>query len=128
MPPKRFDLDKARAALEIIRPLMEEIQAIRRSIHDRRPDLWPAMSRAAGNGGNRELSQLALEFDRLDELAHRILETGAEIKDLSVGLVDFRAWRQDHEVYLCWKYGEDDIHYWHEIESGFSGRQPIELF
>jgi hypothetical protein len=51
---------------------------------------------------------------------------GIKVKDLQVGLVDFPAWRDDHEVYLCWKYGEDDIQFWHEIEAGFAGRQPID--
>ena len=74
------------------------------------------------------MSQLAREFGRLDWLVHSILDTGAEIKDLDAGLIDFRALRQDHEVYLCWKYGEDKIRFWHEIDAGFAGRQPIEGF
>jgi len=124
----RFTVAEANAALKVIRPLIAEIQAIRADVLGRRPELWPAMERAAGNGGNAELSRLAQEFERLDNLVHAIIRTGAEIKDLSAGLIDFRAWRADHEVYLCWKAGEDDIRYWHEIEDGFGGRQPIDLF
>jgi len=42
--------------------------------------------------------------------------------------LDFSALKNGREVYLCWQYGEDDIQYWHEVEAGFAGRQPIELF
>ena len=128
MPPRHFTVEEANAAVRVVRPLVQEIQAIRRWVLARRPDLWPALARSAGNGGNAELSQLAEEFERLDRLVHAILDTGAEIKDLGLGLIDFRAWRQDHEVYLCWKHGEDDIRFWHEIDAGFAGRQPIEMF
>jgi hypothetical protein len=51
---------------------------------------------------------------------------GVEIKDLTTGLIDFRGLRDGHEVYLCWQYGEADIRFWHEIESGFAGRQLID--
>lgn len=119
-------MQEANAALDAIRPLVEEIQAIRKVVLARSPELWPALERSAGNGGSHALSQLAQEFGRLDQLVHAILEEGAEIKDLSVGLLDFPAWRADHAVYLCWRYGEKEIEFWHEIEDGFAGRQPVQ--
>jgi hypothetical protein len=129
MPQKKFfTIEQANATVRTIRPLLAEIQEIRAGILARRPDLWQAMESAAGNGGSAELSRLASEFDVLDSLVHRILDTGAEIKDLSSGLLDFRAMRHDREVYLCWKMDEDDVLYWHDIETGFAGRQPIETF
>jgi hypothetical protein len=128
MPKRYFTLQEANAALEVIRPRVEEIQAIRKAVLARNPELWPALERSAGNGGSRTLSQLAQEFERLDQLVHAILEVGAEIKDLSVGLLDFPAWRADHAVYLCWKQGEQVIEFWHEIEDGFAGRRPVETF
>ena len=128
MPERYFTLQEANAALDVIRPLVEEVQAIRKVVLARSPDLWPALERSAGNGGSRTLSRLAQEFERLDELVHAILDAGAEIKDLSVGLLDFPAWRADHAVYLCWKRGENEIEFWHEIQDGFAGRQPIAKF
>jgi hypothetical protein len=128
MPKRYFTPQEANAALDLIRPLVEEIQAIRKAVLERSPDLWPALERSAGNGGSSTLSRLAQEFERLDQLVHAILEAGAEIKDLSTGLLDFPAWRADHAVYLCWKRGEQAIEFWHEIEAGFAGRQPIETF
>ncbi len=128
MKPHYFSLEEANAALQIIRPMMEEIQTIRSKILELQPEIWPAIERSAGNGGNPTLSKLVKDFERLDDLLHRILATGAQIKDVNSGLLDFPAWRNDHEVYLCWKYGEGKIEFWHEIEAGFAGRQPIDRF
>jgi hypothetical protein len=128
MKPRYFSLKEANAALEIIRPIMAEIQTLRGEIMARQPEVWPAIERSAGNGGNPTLSKLVKDFERLDDLLHRILATGAQVKDINTGLLDFPAWRKDHEVYLCWKYGEEKIEFWHEIEAGFAGRQPIDRF
>ena len=92
------------------------------------PEVWPAIERSAGNGGNPALSKLVKDFQRLDDLLHAILATGAQVKDMNTGLLDFPAWRSDHEVCLCWKLGEEKIAFWHEIEDGFAGRQSIDQF
>jgi hypothetical protein len=104
---------------------MDELQVIRGRILAQQPEMWPALESAAGNGGNPALSRMIKEFDRLNELVHQILATGAQIKDLSAGLLDFPAWRTDHEVLLCWKHGEQEILFWHETDGGFAGRRPI---
>ena len=126
--PRYFTLQEANAALETIRPLMEEIQSIRNNIITHQPEAWPAIEKSAGNGGNPTLSKLVEDFDRLDKLLHRILETGTQVKDINTGLLDFPALREGHEVYLCWKYGEGQIAFWHEVDAGFAGRQPIKSF
>lgn len=126
--PQYFTLQEANAALEAIRPLMDEVQAIRQTILENQPEAWPAIEKSAGNGGNRALSNLVQDFEKLDALIHQIQDTGAQIKDINTGLLDFSALKNGREVYLCWQYGEDDIRYWHEVEAGFAGRQPIELF
>ena len=126
--PRYFTLHEANTALETVRPLMDEIQSIRNNIIAHQPEAWPAIEKSAGNGGNPTLSKLVADFDRLDELLHRILNTGAQVKDLNTGLLDFPALRGGQEVYLCWKYGEDQIAFWHEMDAGFAGRQPIESF
>lgn len=126
--PQFFTLLQANETLKIIRPLMEDVQAIRRKILANQPEAWPAIERSAGNGGNKALSAMVQDFERLDALIHRILDTGAQVKDINIGLLDFSALRNGREVYLCWKYGEDDISFWHEVDAGFAGRQPIEGF
>jgi len=51
---------------------------------------------------------------------------GIELKDPELGLVDFRSIREGREVYLCWQLGEEHLSFWHEIDTGFAGRQPLE--
>jgi hypothetical protein len=126
--PQYFTLQQANETLTIIRPIMDEVQAIRRKILAKQPEAWPAIEKSAGNGGNKALSRMVQDFERLDALIHRILDTGVLIKDVNQGLLDFPALRDGREVYLCWKYGEGDIAFWHEIHAGFAGRQPIESF
>jgi len=126
--PRYFTLQEANETLEIIRPWIDEIQAIRQEILARKRDVWPVVERAAGNGGSRVASKLVVEFGRLDALVHQIKDTGVLFKDINLGLLDFPALKEGREVYLCWKYGEGDIAFWHEIEAGYAGRQSIELF
>ena len=126
--PRYFTLEEANAVLQEILPLIDEIQTIRQEIMADQPEIWPAIQRSAGNGGKPALGKLVQSFERLDELLHRIQATGALVKDINTGLVDFPALRAGQEVYLCWKYGEEKIEYWHEVEAGFAGRQPISKF
>ena len=57
-----------------------------------------------------------------------ILEnTGVVVKSIEQGLLDFPSKRFDEEVWLCWKYGETEIKFWHEKDSGFMGRKPVEV-
>ncbi len=53
--------------------------------------------------------------------------TGVIVKSIEQGLLDFPSKRFEEEVCLCWKYGETDIKFWHEKDSGFMGRKPIEV-
>jgi hypothetical protein len=126
--PKYFTLQQANEALNLIRPWMEEVQAIRRKILANQPEAWPAIEKSAGNGGNKALSKMVQDFEKLDALVHKIQDAGAQIKDINTGLLDFSALRDGHEVYLCWQYGEGEIAFWHEVDDGYAGRQPIEYF
>ena len=57
-----------------------------------------------------------------------ILEnTGVMIKSIEQGLLDFPSKRFDEEVCLCWKHGESEIKFWHDKDTGFMGRKPIEV-
>ena len=60
--------------------------------------------------------------------ALEVLEnTGVVVKSIDQGLLDFPARRFDEEVWLCWKYGETEIKFWHDKDSGFMGRKPLEV-
>lgn len=126
--PKFFTLQEANETLKIIRLLMDEIQAIRKRILEKQPETWTAIEKSVGNGGNRTLSRMVHDFEKLDALVHQILDLGALIKDINIGLLDFSALKDGREVYLCWKYGEGDIAFWHEVDAGYAGRQPIDHF
>jgi hypothetical protein len=54
-------------------------------------------------------------------------KTGVVIKSIDQGLLDFPSKRFEEDVWLCWKYGETEIKFWHEKDSGFTGRKPVEV-
>ncbi len=120
-----FTLQEANAALETVRPWVAEILDIRAAILDSRPEVWPVIEKSMGNGGSRAASRLVVGFELLEALVQRIQELGVLIKDVNTGLLDFPSLRDGKLVYLCWRYGEDDIRFWHEVDSGFAGRQAI---
>lgn len=60
------------------------------------------------------------------QLVDDINKTGCVLKDVEQGLVDFYAHHHGRTVFLCWKMGEDQIDSWHEIDSGFASRQPLD--
>lgn len=126
--PRHFTLQEANETLNSIRPLMDEVQQIRLRILEKQPEAWPAIEKSVGNGGNRALSSMVQDFEKLEALIHNIQATGVLIKDVNLGLLDFPALKEGREVYLCWQYGEGEIAFWHEVEAGFAGRRPIESF
>ena len=122
---KFFTLAEARAALPLVRDLMTQIQGARREIIDAQPEMWSVLKASVGNGGSKKAGELLGAFERLQSGVRAIQEVGCVIKDLDTGLVDFLHHRNGRQVYLCWRYGEDEIGYWHDIDAGFSGRHPL---
>ena len=59
------------------------------------------------------------------ELVQEIESLGVLVKDLGTGLVDFPHELDGRIVYLCWKPDEDEIGWWHEVDTGFAGRHPL---
>ena len=124
--PKYYTPKEANHQLEVVRPMVAELISISERVRAHQPEIWSMVEKSAGNGGNPELSRLLPDFDRLDVLLHRLQEMGIEVKDLTLGLVDFPAVKDGRIVHLCWKYNEGSVQFWHEIEAGFAGRQPID--
>lgn len=56
----------------------------------------------------------------------RFQDLGVQIKDVARGLVDFPARLGQEEILLCWLEGEEDVRFYHDLQSGFAGRKPIE--
>ncbi len=124
--PRFYTPTEANNQLEIVRPMVGELMEISQRIRAHQPEIWAVVEKSAGNGGNPALSRMLPDFDRLDAILHKLQDMNIEVKDLSIGLIDFPALRNGREVYLCWKYNEGRIQFWHEIEAGFAGRQPID--
>jgi len=120
-----FSVEEANAALEEIRLLVVEMLELHRSLLARQAQAVPALRRAKGNGGNPAASQLVQDFSRLESLVKHIQETGVLVKDVGSGLLDFPTLREGREVYLCWRYNEPSVQFWHEIDAGFAGRQEL---
>jgi hypothetical protein len=126
-----FTLDEARSHLDTLREVLPRLIEASREAEPLREQLLAVQRAAAGNGHVTD-DELAKKRQRLEKLADSINadigllnEKGIEVKDLSRGLVDFPSEREGRVVYLCWMYGEDDIAYWHELDAGFPGRQPL---
>ena len=133
-PVRHFTLDEANAALEQVRPLVEQLVSCRGEhvgALERQEELE---GKIRGNGGGIPPAQLAeatAEVDaharRLAKLIDEINEHGAEVKDIDSGLIYFPALRRGETVLLCWQLGEDEIAFWHGTEDGFAGRRPLPL-
>ncbi len=76
----------------------------------------------------RYREELGTEEKSVDEILRKFREEGIEVKDVITGLTDFYARRGQEIVYLCWKPGEREVGWWHTLQAGFAGRQPIEKF
>lgn len=123
---KLFTLAEARAALPQVKALMEQAQSARKALLAARPDLWPALKAAATNGGSKEAGQALVHYRALEAGIKGIQALGVVVKDVDQGLVDFIGTRDGREIYLCWRHGEAEIAYWHELNAGFAGRRPLD--
>jgi len=104
---------------------MEEMFALRDEILTRQPEVWPVLEKAVNNGGNRQAGELVEIFKAFERAVRTLRRFGCELKGVRQGLVDFPALRDGREVYLCWQYDEPEIAFWHEVDAGFAGRQPL---
>src|SRR6266446_4005299 len=71
------------------------------------------------------LLQIQEHRQTLQALVAELEEFGCVLKDPDVGLIDFLSLRNGREIYLCWLLGEERINYWHYLDAGFAGRQPL---
>jgi hypothetical protein len=63
----------------------------------------------------------------MEELERELRQLGIELKDHYIGLIDFPCRLNGREVYLCWRLGEADVAFWHELDAGFAGRQKLQV-
>ena len=122
---KYFSIDEANALLPQLKVLLEGILAARQRIIDDRKTWEPMVEKAGSNGGGPTGKQLYKDTNRIHLTLEQINGWGILIKDVDTGLVDFPHMRNGREVYLCWRLGEPRVAFWHDVDVGFTGRQPL---
>ena len=122
---KHYSLAEARALLPQLRQWLAELNIVRQRAarHDERV----AVELAAGADlGGEAVNNWLRSLARLQKLLLQFHTRHIQIKDLQRGLIDFPAILGGREVFLCWEQDEDDIEYWHELDSGYSGREKLQ--
>jgi hypothetical protein len=121
-PTRRFTLEQANSTLPLVRRIVTDVVRV----HDEAVKQQANVEKAAsGKEQTAAQNQLQLSLDRLADLVDELSDIGVELKDYQQGLIDFIGRHEGRDVYLCWKLGEDHITHWHELNSGFAGRQPV---
>ena len=131
MSARTFTPAEANSALERVRPVVEQMVAVRARLGELESEQREVVRIIAGNGSGYgvgeartpEFSRLATE---LEDCVNQLTELGVEVKDAATGLLDFPALRAGEEVLLCWRAGEDAVEFWHSREEGFAGRRRID--
>ncbi len=121
-----FTLTEAQALIPQLRSVLEEINEEWNRIRELHPEIQKARDNAPFDGFSKFGVTYVEAVSHLMVLMHQIKEMGVLLKDVDKGLCDFPYMRQGHVVYLCWQLGEEDIQYWHDIEAGFAGREPLD--
>jgi hypothetical protein len=131
---RHFTPEEANAALEEVRPLVEQLVSLRAEHVAALERQEVLEGKIRGNGGGIPPAELASATAEVDGLARQMAQLvdeisghGAQVKDLDTGLIDFPALLGDETVLLCWRLGEDEIGWWHRVEDGFAGRRPLPL-
>ncbi len=122
---KLFTVEEANALLPKLKELLDDVAVHRNAMREKAPHLKPILEAFSSNGGGRVGSEYGVEAYNLYLAIERIRELGVLLKDLDSGLLDFPHERDGRVVFLCWHPPEERIGYWHEIQAGYQGRQPL---
>ena len=121
---KHYSREAARALLPQVRLWLVEVRALRGLLEKSERKLAPLMAGGKDAGGatvNDHVRTLADLREALAEFAQREIV----LKDLDRGLIDFPAFVDGREVFLCWEDGEEDIEFWHDLDAGYAGRERL---
>jgi hypothetical protein len=128
-PEKTFRLDEANAIVPRLHGLMERLQRGALRLHDEMSDLARSTGVEIASLTPDELLRqrpaARVLVEELDAVVQEIEASGAHLKDVQLGLVDFPAEKDGEVVYLCWQFGEPEVGFWHRMEDGFAGRKPL---
>jgi hypothetical protein len=122
---RHFTVDEANALLPRLEPLLQQLREAKDELTD--AEAHELLSDAStGNGGGEPGRQVGAAFLEVRRLLGALEESGIVLRDIDRGLLDFPALEGEREIYLCWELGEDEIAYWHDVSSGYGGRQPLD--
>lgn len=130
---RTFTVEQANATLPLVKAIIRDIMRLERKVRHTRFRL-----KFINRGGEEirhmflgEIRQLERELEQAEsELDHHIdelLELGIEPEGLGIGLVDFPSQREGETIFLCWRYGEHSIQFWHTLTGGFPNRTPLSI-
>ncbi len=132
MPPRRFSLAEAEGLLSRLTRLLQEMRE-QKLEHDRLRRAAAELESKMKSDGHLLDNELRRAREGIERTAREVnglieqaQELGCEVKDIDMGLVDFRTEIDGREVYLCWKLGEERIRWWHELGAGFASRRPLD--
>ena len=121
---KHYTRDEARKLLPQVIEWLDELQSARDLLTHLDEQVGKAVGLGDDLGGemvNRSVRLLA----KVKDILQRFRKREIQIKDLDRGLIDFPAYVGGKEVFLCWEKGEEDIEFWHDLTSGYSGRERL---
>jgi hypothetical protein len=121
---RHYSVEEAREMLPQIRAWFNEVDALTDRIRETGEQFAPRLKSGADLGG-REVSGQFRDMSRVQSILGEFNSREIQIKNLQRGLIDFPALLDEREIFLCWEHSEDAITQWHDLESGFAGRQPL---
>jgi hypothetical protein len=124
---KIFSVEEANSLLPEVQTIVLSIQRAHRAVQKFQAAVKEAAAGAEhGGGGMAGGSHYASALTDLSLRVNELESLGVQLKDYSRGLIDFPALRDGRVVLLCWQLGEGDrLEWWHDVEAGFAGRQPL---
>jgi hypothetical protein len=126
---KYFTVDQANAMLPLLRLILRDITGLAQTLREQHRRLARLQQQpSSGSDAEREaaIAEVEATQEKLREHKHELDQLHVELKDYLTGLVDFPARREGRDVYLCWRLGEPEVGHWHELDTGFAGRQSLE--
>ena len=122
---KLFTVEEANDLLPALKELLKKSDRARAALTTLAPHAREAAAHATEGGGTTAGGEYARYLVSFFEAVREINSHGIEVKDFERWLCDFPHMREGRVVLLCWQRGEDSIQWWHDIEAGFAGRQPL---
>ena len=122
---RNVTVEEAHQFVPMLEKDMLELKSLRSKLEALGVEMSALFENVHFNGGHRKTPEFLRLSSQFRGAIERINSYGCVIKNIDPGLVDFPHLRDGREVYLCWQFGEDEIRYWHDIDAGFAGRQPL---